>query len=200
MSGEPTLRLGDEGADGWVEYLQYLLTSLNYSIPSGESGRVGDGTLAAVHKFQQDRHISDDGIVGDQTWAALRAEAPQAPGTDGYAPHTYQEKGLELRLVDAYGRPDYDQSRDMLQWMALNVGNVAIAQGSVSAFVHVEKDGQTVFEQTIVNANGQEAPVGGEVYFEAGPITNGTPGTYKSIIQLQMDSGGDTQTVEFKRG
>lgn len=199
MSSEPTLRHGDEGADGWVEYLQYLLGSLDYSIPSGERGRVGDGTIAAVHKFQHDRHISDDGVVGDQTWAALRAEAPQAPGTDGYDPHTYHEKGVELRLVDAYGRPGYDHERDMLQWTALNVGDVPISEGSVSAFVHVEKDGHMVFERTITNANGQEAPVGGEVYFEASPITGGTPGTYKSIIQLQMDSGGDTQTVEFQR-
>ena len=199
MSGEPTLRLGDEGADGWVEYLQYLLGSLNYSIPGSEQGRVGDATLAAVHKFQHDRKISEDGVVGDQTWAALRGEAPQAPGTDGYDPHTYQEKGVKLRLVDAYGSPRYDHERDMLQWMALNVGNVPIASATVSAFVHVEKDGQKVFEQTIANANFMEAPVGGEVYFEASPITGGTPGTYKSIIQLQMDSGGDTQIVEFQR-
>jgi hypothetical protein len=199
MSGEPTLRHGDEGADGWVEYLQYLLGSLDYSIPTVERGRLDDQTLAAVHKFQHDRHISEDGIVGDQTWAALRAEAPQAPGTDGYDPHTYQEQGVKLRLVDAYGKPGYDASRDMLQWMALNVGNVPIASGTVSAFVHVEKDGHMVFEQTIANANFSEAPVGGEVYFEAAPITGGTAGTYKSIIQLQMDSGGDTQIVEFQR-
>lgn len=64
------LRYGDEGAD--VKALQILL--IGYGCSCGKSGADGDfgsGTLAAVKKFQGKKGLSQDGEVGEKTWAKL---------------------------------------------------------------------------------------------------------------------------------
>ena len=77
---QPTLRQGDKSTDGWVEYLQQRLNDL---INAGlkVDGEFGRGTLKAVHDFQKSRGLQDDGVVGNQTWAALRDATPEAPST-----------------------------------------------------------------------------------------------------------------------
>ena len=69
--GQPTLRKGDKSPDGWVEYAQQ---TLNFQLKTNLTvdGDFGNGTLAAVHKFQQAKGLLDDGVIGNQTWAALR--------------------------------------------------------------------------------------------------------------------------------
>lgn len=63
-----TVRNGSRGAD--VKYLQQRLTILGYQ-PGATDGIFGVKTLSAVKKFQKDRGLVIDGIVGMKTWAAL---------------------------------------------------------------------------------------------------------------------------------
>ncbi|WP_284125846.1 N-acetylmuramidase domain-containing protein [Parerythrobacter aestuarii] len=56
------LRIGDQGED--VEFLQEKLGIY-------VDGDFGPMTHAAVKKFQQDKGLTDDGIVGRKTWEAL---------------------------------------------------------------------------------------------------------------------------------
>ena len=67
------LRRGSRGAE--VEQLQADLVALGYD-PGPVDGIFGGGTESAVKAFQSARGLSVDGLVGDQTRAAL-AEAKQ---------------------------------------------------------------------------------------------------------------------------
>ncbi|HXF36414.1 MAG TPA: peptidoglycan-binding protein [Actinomycetota bacterium] len=63
------IRPGDEGPD--VRDLQHRLAGLGFPIPSGELGRFGPFTEAAVRGFQAERRLPADGLVGRDTWTAL---------------------------------------------------------------------------------------------------------------------------------
>jgi peptidoglycan hydrolase-like protein with peptidoglycan-binding domain len=93
---QPTLRRGDKKKDGWVEYLQFLLNSqLGLSLEM--DGDFGSGTEQAVVRFQKEKGLQVDKVVGNQTWAALRQGQPEKPSTDGRKPHTFEETGAEAR-------------------------------------------------------------------------------------------------------
>jgi peptidoglycan hydrolase-like protein with peptidoglycan-binding domain len=62
---EPLLKKGSTGEA--VRQLQQALTDLGYH-PGAADGQFGGKTEAAVKKFQGDREITVDGIVGDITW------------------------------------------------------------------------------------------------------------------------------------
>jgi serine/threonine protein kinase len=68
-SGNGRTSRGDSGKR--VREVQCLLTHRGYSV--GGSGVFGATTEAAVHSFQSDNGLDADGIVGRETWAALRA-------------------------------------------------------------------------------------------------------------------------------
>lgn len=68
-----TLRRGDEGPE--VEELQERLHELGYDAP----GRFGPVTYRAVERFQEDRGLLPDGIVGPVTRAALADARPVEP-------------------------------------------------------------------------------------------------------------------------
>lgn len=94
----PTLRKGDSGPD--VVYLQTLLCSVGD--PITVDGKFGSGTEKAVKDFQKQYGLTDDGVVGQKTWAELYAatghdedpdiwdpDAPEIvtpPAVDGPAP------------------------------------------------------------------------------------------------------------------
>lgn len=64
------LKRGSKGSD--VKNLQEKLIALGYSVGSyGADGDFGKGTYDAVVKFQGDKGLDKDGIVGDGTWNAL---------------------------------------------------------------------------------------------------------------------------------
>jgi peptidoglycan hydrolase-like protein with peptidoglycan-binding domain len=96
---DPTLRLGDSGAA--VTELQKLLNAKGINI--GVDGIFGDATRAAVVQFQKQNGIATDGIVGPQTWQALRR--------GGNAP---------IQLTDAaihYKPSNYPYQKEAFEWL-----------------------------------------------------------------------------------
>jgi uncharacterized protein (TIGR02594 family) len=67
----PTLRRGSTGPD--VVRLQTLL-------PKWIDGDFGSTTEALVKEFQRSQGLEVDGVVGEETWAALLDEEPPEPG------------------------------------------------------------------------------------------------------------------------
>ena len=67
---KPTLRRGSSGE--YVTLLQTKLIKLGYDVgATGADGKFGDKTAAAVRMFQRDHGLTQDGVVGRATWAAL---------------------------------------------------------------------------------------------------------------------------------
>lgn len=71
-----TLSKGDTGED--VRDLQIRLNDAGYDCGTAD-GIFGKKTLAAVKAFQQDIGLTPDGIVGANTWKALKEEETVAP-------------------------------------------------------------------------------------------------------------------------
>lgn len=138
---EPTLRLHDTKPDGWVEYLQELLNA--YGNHLSVDGHFGNATHQAVLAFQSARGLMVDGVVGNQTWAALREEAARPPSTDGREPHTYEELGPEARWVTEDSAVQYDPARDTIYVVAYNTGNVPLTPGHFRATGRVTIHGGT---------------------------------------------------------
>lgn len=121
-SRQPTLRKGDKSPDGWVEYLQRQLNLFLGANTVQVDGNFGPKTLNAVLSLQRKLKLQADGTVGNQTWAALRSGAPEAPSTDGRQPHTFEEKGLQARWDVEKNDAVYEKSSDTLFIFAANVG------------------------------------------------------------------------------
>jgi hypothetical protein len=136
-SKQPTLRKGDKSADGWVEYLQARLNRrLNPSPNLKENGDFDNATHKAVIAYQQQEKLLVDGIVGNQTWAALRLADPEKPSTDGLPPHTFVEKGLEVRWLSEGGLAIYFTSKDEMELACVAVGDDTKVEGQpVNIFV-----------------------------------------------------------------
>ena len=124
---QPTLRKGDKSPDGWVEYMQTCLLTHGASVKV--DGDFGAATLKAVQAFQTKNKLLVDGVVGDQTWAALRDGAPEKPKTDGRAPHTYEEKGTEARFMTEKDPVYYDTAVDTLYFSIVSVGDATSLEG-----------------------------------------------------------------------
>lgn len=96
---DPMLRQGDFGAA--VTKLQQLLNAKGANI--AVDGDFGDATRAAVVQFQQQSGLAVDGIVGLQTWQALR-EGSNAP----------------IQLTDAanyYNPSNYPYQKEAFDWL-----------------------------------------------------------------------------------
>lgn len=66
----PVLQIGDEGEA--VRAAQYLLKGRGFSVGwCGCDGDFGRATESAVGKFQRDRGLERDGIIGPETWGRL---------------------------------------------------------------------------------------------------------------------------------
>ena len=90
----PVLRNGSRGTS--VAYLQFRL--LNYGYFLGADGIFGQNTLNAVKKFQADNSLTQDGIVGRNTWAKINDLNPTAVtlrrGSRGVETYYLQQKLL----------------------------------------------------------------------------------------------------------
>lgn len=78
--GYTKIRYGCEGE--LVKEAQELLIKAGYSVGSaGVDGDFGSATLAATKAFQEDKGLDVDGVIGDDTWAALRGneQKPEEP-------------------------------------------------------------------------------------------------------------------------
>ncbi|MGW3284258.1 protein kinase domain-containing protein [Streptomyces sp. NPDC001002] len=70
--GNGRTRLGDSGKR--VLQVQCMLTKRGYGVGNtGVDGDFGAGTESAVRSFQSDKLLDADGIVGHETWLALRS-------------------------------------------------------------------------------------------------------------------------------
>ncbi len=128
-SREPTLRKGDKSPDGWVEFLQQELNRQLGANAVEVDGNFGPGTEKAVRAFQKKLGIQVDGIVGNQTWAALRDKPVEAPGSDGRTPHTFVEQGVEARWDNTKDNIILDKTKDELRLLAHSVGQDTSIEG-----------------------------------------------------------------------
>jgi hypothetical protein len=134
---QPTLRLGDKSADGWVEYLQEQLNALLIPSPNLKvDGDFGNATHDAVIAFQIQAKIQKDGTVGNQTWAALRHGPREEPSTDQRPPHTFEQQGLQARWLTEDEAAVFSQGKDELTLTCVSVGDETDLQGQkVNVFV-----------------------------------------------------------------
>ncbi len=124
---QPTIRKGDKpNKDGWVEYLQKLLTSFHKIAQLEINGTYDKPTQDAVIAFQKKNKLQVDGTVGNQTWAALRQGAPENVGTDGRKPGTFVEKGAEARWAEERDVFVFTSRSDELIMALVSVGDTKI--------------------------------------------------------------------------
>ena len=94
--------------------MQFLLKNAIKQPGLKVDGTFGPATGKAVLEFQKTRGLQADGTVGNQTWAALREGAPEAVGTDGRKPHTFEEKGPQARWTTEGSNAFYFPADDRL--------------------------------------------------------------------------------------
>lgn len=70
---EPTVTLSEGDSGNNVKWLQWYLCKLGYLTTSDIDGSFGPTTLAAVKKFQTDKSLVVDGLVGSGTRSALKS-------------------------------------------------------------------------------------------------------------------------------
>jgi peptidoglycan hydrolase-like protein with peptidoglycan-binding domain len=189
---EPTLRRGDGNADGWVEYLQQMLNNRNVGA-LGVDGYFGEDTYEAVRSFQADNGLAVDGIVGDQTWAALQDEDARLPATDGRPPHSFEEQGPEARWLTGAPIAAYLPDSDIVFLDAVNTGNVSIPAGDFQAVVRITtEDHHEVTGHMPVLASGEAVAPGELLHFGFAQVhTLVGPGTHRIDAYLPAELGGD---------
>ena len=110
IATDPTLRPGDSGAA--VIELQQLLNAKGLNITV--DGVFGDATRAAVVQFQRQNGLVADGVVGTQTWQALRR--------DGNAP---------IQLTDAatyYEPSKYPYQKQAFEWLQSQISTSVLKE------------------------------------------------------------------------
>ncbi|WP_437322460.1 peptidoglycan-binding domain-containing protein [Sorangium sp. So ce394] len=92
-SGRGALRRGARGPG--VKALQEALLALGESAPGGADGAFGPGLEAAVKRFQAERGLAADGVVGAATLAALDAAFDAGAATRATGAETSNRRGEE---------------------------------------------------------------------------------------------------------
>ena len=207
MSGEPTLRKGSAGP--FVVLLQGRLAAHGFD-PGPADGDFGDATLAAVVAFQGSQHLVADGIVGNQTWAALNNEPAQPPGvsTGTAAPPTPSPSigpsveppvsaglpGVHVVLSD--GPYIFDGGR--VQYSARNVGNTATTDVSVfDVVVITNASNEEVFEHIFQRTEAEPLGVGEPYTNELQLPAIFQPGDYTLFVTVDAERDKTHGYVEF---
>ena len=87
-----TLRLGSSGSR--VKILQQALISLNY-LSGTPDGKFGNQTLIAVQAFQKQHNLSQDGVAGKKTLAAIETAVKNGDVFNGAAPSSAQPESAQ---------------------------------------------------------------------------------------------------------
>lgn len=91
----PTLQYRSSG--NYVRFLQYILNYFGYNCGTVD-GDFGGNTKAAVIKFQKAKNLTADGIVGVNTWTAIRNALPEI--SKGYSGNCV--RALQI-ILNTYG-------------------------------------------------------------------------------------------------
>ena len=197
---EPTLRHGDEGLEGWVEYLQGLLILEGHDTVT-KNGSFDDATLDAVRKYQLRNGLLADGVVGNQTWASLRHSDPQMAGTDDRAPGTYVEDTREARWVWDEEMVQLDAAADELLFLAVNVGSAPLdASTLANARCRITPPAGEAFDMELVprNESGSTTGVGNLFFYVASNVNAIPPGRYTAEAWLPDELSGDRSESHFE--
>jgi hypothetical protein len=202
---QPTLRMGDNNVDGWVEFLQSsLIKHLGDKIDQEINGDFNQKTKDNVLLFQRTHKpkLLDDGIVGNQTWAALRKAPAEPIGTDGRKPHTFVEKGPEARW--ACEKTDfgiqYDPKTDEMALALVSVGDERVDNFKAKVSVtppNGKKVDLPLF--TIGKPTAERESGAGHVHkiIVAKFLKTFGPGTHVIEAQLEKKLGGDKFKDKF---
>ena len=186
MANEPTLRRGDRSADGWVEYLQTQLkanTDLHLPTLVEVTGTFDEVTHWAVVELQVFEGLqSKNGVVGNETWAALLRDPDYVPpGHDGTG-GGYVDRGLHLRFQDG---PRYENEEDRLTFTAFSVGTVEPAEGEVTLLLHIRDPQGGEYQVQATNGAGQDR----QYHFVAFDVSKHHPhGAFSGIAQMTHGS------------
>ncbi|MCC8538377.1 XVIPCD domain-containing protein [Xanthomonas axonopodis pv. poinsettiicola] len=110
------LRKDEHGAE--VKALQERLNALGYTDARGQAlgtdGKFGDRTRQAVQAFQRDHQLSDDGIVGRDTFKALAAAHPRQPDQAATTVPGQRSEASRPLLLSDQGHPQYPMYQQAL--------------------------------------------------------------------------------------
>ena len=197
---EPTLRHGDEGIDGWVEYLQGLLIIEGHNTVT-KSGSFDDATLEAVQQYQLHNGLLADGVVGNQTWASLRHGDAQMAGTDGREAGTFVEDTREARWVWDEETVHHDATADELIFVAVNVGSAVLdASTLANATCRITPPEGDAFVMELVPRNefGSTTEVGKRFFYVASNVNSIPAGRYTAEAWLPDELSGDRSESHFE--
>ncbi len=193
MAGEPTLRHGDVDKGGWVAQLQAQLTAAGFS-PGAIDGHFGDRTFGAVTGFQGANGLVVDGIVGNQTWAALNGAPAVPPGGGGGGVGPDPTRQPQVKVIDA----GYDASRDIVFYVAQSAAAGTRPVDAVRDVVEVFEGESSMFRQDF--ANEEELVPNGSYGNETIDVTAGQAGTYQAWVSVDVDGFSDAVAFDFTVG
>jgi peptidoglycan hydrolase-like protein with peptidoglycan-binding domain len=196
MADEPTLRRGDQSADGWVEYLQTQLkakTDLHLPTLVEVTGKFDEVTHWAVVELQVFEGLqSTNGVVGNETWAALLGDPEYVPpGHDGTGGGNV-DRGLHMRFQ---AEPFYENEEDRLTYTVFSVGTSEPAEGEVTLLLHLRDPQGDEYQLQQTNDAGQDR----QYRFTFYDVTKHHPhGAFNGIAQLTHGSQVlDTGSFDF---
>ncbi len=179
----PMLRLFD-GADGTspqlrdeVKAMQTLLAADGFQVTV--DGIFGPETEAAVKRFQLERGLLDDGVVGPLTWAALTGEAPPDPTRT--IPTTRPANDASLLAELELATPLAAAARDAAGRSSLQVSVVAgIASRESRWGIALKPPGPA--------GTGDFAPRRFPTQFRTGPLPPDGGGFGRGLMQIDFDA------------
>lgn len=196
------LQMGSKGQE--VKELQEKLITRGYSVGSyGADGDFGQGTYNAVIKFQSDKGLSVDGIVGPATWEALNGNdnnyVPNVDGSSNVAKFLkvaisqigYKETPINITKYGRwYGMQD--------EWCAIFISWCANQAGILTSVVprfHYCATGASWYRNVgrYRTRTSNYTPKPGDVIFFFNPLK---PHPYYHVGIVEYTSGGRVHTVE----